>query len=39
MVFSSVSTGMEVVRAIEEVGSGSGRTSQKVSIVDCGQLR
>mmetsp|Transcript_24196 Transcript_24196/g.24807 ORF Transcript_24196/g.24807 Transcript_24196/m.24807 type:complete len:174 (+) Transcript_24196:49-570(+) len=39
VVFGSVTTGMEVVRAIEEVGSGSGRTSQKVSIVDCGQLR
>jgi cyclophilin family peptidyl-prolyl cis-trans isomerase len=38
VVFGSVTTGMEVIRAIEEVGSGSGRTSQKVSIVDCGQL-
>jgi peptidylprolyl isomerase len=34
----SVTTGMEVIRAVEEVGSGSGRTSQKVTIVDCGQL-
>mmetsp|Transcript_22954 Transcript_22954/g.33558 ORF Transcript_22954/g.33558 Transcript_22954/m.33558 type:complete len:173 (+) Transcript_22954:42-560(+) len=38
VVFGSVTNGMEVVRAIEEVGSGSGRTTQKVSIVDCGQL-
>mmetsp|Transcript_7490 Transcript_7490/g.12579 ORF Transcript_7490/g.12579 Transcript_7490/m.12579 type:complete len:172 (+) Transcript_7490:39-554(+) len=38
VVFGSVTNGMEVVRAVEEVGSGSGRTSQKVSIVDCGQL-
>lgn len=34
VVFGSVTNGMEVVRAIEEVGSGSGRTSQSVSIVD-----
>ena len=38
VVFGSVTNGMEVVRAVEEVGSGSGRTSQTVSIVDCGQL-
>ncbi|CAE7764859.1 PCKR1 [Symbiodinium microadriaticum] len=38
VVFGSVTDGMEIVRAIEEVGSGSGRTTQKVSIVDCGQL-
>ena len=31
-------TGMEVVKQIESLGSASGRTSQQISIVDCGQL-
>lgn len=30
--------GMEVVKQIESLGSASGRTSQQISIVDCGQL-
>ena len=38
VVFGSVVEGMDVVRAIEGVGSGSGATSQKVMIADCGQL-
>jgi hypothetical protein len=38
VVFGHVSKGMEVVKAIEAVGSGSGATSQKVIIADCGQL-
>jgi len=29
---------MEVVKQIESLGSASGRTSQQISIVDCGQL-
>ena len=29
---------MDVVKAIEKVGSASGKTSQEVKIVDCGQL-
>ena len=38
VVFGSVTKGMEVVRAIEQVGSQSGKTMQAVKIVDCGQL-
>merc|ERR1712062_649652 len=38
VVFGSVTKGMEVVKAIEAVGSQSGKTSKKVVIADCGQL-
>jgi len=38
VVFGAVTNGMEVVRQIESIGSSSGRTSQEVKIVDCGQL-
>ncbi|KAJ8632912.1 hypothetical protein MRB53_026248 [Persea americana] len=38
VVFGQVVEGMEVVCAIEEVGSSSGRTSKTVTVVDCGQL-
>lgn len=38
VVFGSVVQGMEVVRAVEGVGSGSGKTSASVVIEDCGQL-
>ena len=38
VVFGSVTNGFEVVKAIERLGSSSGRVSQKVEIVDCGQL-
>jgi len=38
VVFGSVVEGMDVVRAIEGVGSGSGATRSKVVIEDCGQL-
>ena len=37
-VFGKVTGGMEVVKKIEAVGSGSGSTSQKVVIADCGQI-
>merc|ERR1711908_265036 len=37
-VFGSVSGGMDVVKAIEGVGSQSGSTSKPVVIADCGQL-
>jgi len=37
-VFGSVTNGMDVVKAIEAVGSGSGATSRPVVIADCGQL-
>mmetsp|Transcript_8457 Transcript_8457/g.21102 ORF Transcript_8457/g.21102 Transcript_8457/m.21102 type:complete len:90 (-) Transcript_8457:322-591(-) len=38
VVFGSVVEGMDVVRKIEGVGSGSGKTSAKVVIDSCGQL-
>jgi cyclophilin family peptidyl-prolyl cis-trans isomerase len=38
VVFGSVVEGMDVVKAIEAVGSESGRTSKKVVIEDCGEL-
>lgn len=38
VVFGEVTEGMDVVRAIEALGSQSGRTSKKVVIADCGQL-
>lgn len=37
-VFGSVTKGMDVVKAIEAVGSQSGATSKKVVVADCGQL-
>jgi peptidyl-prolyl isomerase F (cyclophilin D) len=38
VVFGNVVEGMDVVKAIEKVGSQSGATSKKVVISDCGQL-
>merc|ERR1712241_1492934 len=38
VVFGEVSKGMDVVKKIEALGSGSGKTSKKVVIADCGQL-
>ncbi len=38
VVFGSVVEGMDVVKAIEKVGSQSGKTSAKVVIKDCGEL-
>jgi len=38
VVFGNVTKGMDVVKAIEAVGSGSGKTSQQVKIEDCGEL-
>eukprot|EP00927_Polykrikos_kofoidii_P055616 TRINITY_DN49830_c0_g1_i1.p1 TRINITY_DN49830_c0_g1~~TRINITY_DN49830_c0_g1_i1.p1 ORF type:complete len:406 (+),score=71.78 TRINITY_DN49830_c0_g1_i1:64-1218(+) len=37
VVFGMVLEGEEVVKKIEEVGSSSGTTSKKVTIVDCGE--
>lgn len=39
VVFGKIIKGMDVVKAIEAVGSGGGRTSKKVVIVDCGELK
>ena len=38
-VFGEVISGMDVVSAISQVGSESGRTRVPVVISDCGQLR
>ncbi len=39
VVFGRVLEGMEVVSAIEALGSESGRTSRKITILDCGELK
>jgi len=38
VVFGKVVDGMDIVRAMEAVGSQSGKTSKTVTISDCGQL-
>lgn len=38
VVFGSVTKGMDVVKAIENYGSQSGKTSKRIIIEDCGQL-
>jgi peptidyl-prolyl isomerase F (cyclophilin D) len=38
VVFGSVVSGMEVVKAMEALGSRSGATSKKIVIADCGEL-
>merc|ERR1719330_414897 len=38
VVFGSVVQGMDVVKAVEKVGSSGGETSKKVLVADCGEL-
>lgn len=38
VVFGSVIEGLDVVKRVEDVGSGSGKTAQPVVIADCGQF-
>merc|ERR1712031_40100 len=38
VVFGKVLTGMDVIKAIEEVGSQSGTTTKKVVVADCGEI-
>merc|ERR1711988_2022972 len=38
VVFGEVVKGMDVVKKIEAVGSGEGKTSKKVVIAECGEL-
>jgi cyclophilin family peptidyl-prolyl cis-trans isomerase len=38
VVFGEVKEGSDVVKAIEALGSNSGRTSAKITVEDCGQL-
>merc|ERR1712028_182034 len=37
-VFGNVTNGMDIVKKVEGFGSGSGTTSAKIIIADCGQL-
>ena len=38
VVFGNVTKGMDIVKAIEAVGTSSGKTTKPVMIADCGQL-
>ncbi len=38
VVFGEVKEGAELVKTIESLGSGSGKTSKKITIEDCGQI-
>jgi len=38
VVFGQVVEGMDVVKAIEKVGSRSGSTAKEVKIANCGQI-
>jgi len=38
VVFGAVTKGMEIVRAVEALGSSTGKTKQKIAIADCGKL-
>ena len=38
VVFGKVMSGMELVKEVEKLGSNSGRTSKKISIVDSGEI-
>jgi cyclophilin family peptidyl-prolyl cis-trans isomerase len=38
VVFGKVVEGLDIVKAIEGYGSGSGKCSKKIEIVDCGQI-
>ena len=38
VVFGHVTSGMHVVRSIERLGTGSGRTRKRVIVADCGEL-
>ena len=39
VVFGRVESGMDVVKAIEAVGSSSGRTTKPVIVADCGEVK
>ncbi|KAJ1356908.1 Cyanate hydratase [Parelaphostrongylus tenuis] len=39
VVFGKVTDGLDVVKKIESVGSQSGRPKEKVTIVDCGEIK
>ncbi|XP_072230166.1 peptidyl-prolyl cis-trans isomerase F, mitochondrial [Leuresthes tenuis] len=39
VVFGSVKEGLDVVKKVESYGSRTGRTSKRISITDCGELK
>jgi cyclophilin family peptidyl-prolyl cis-trans isomerase len=39
VVFGNVTKGMDVVKKVESFGSDSGKTSKKILVSDCGQLK
>lgn len=39
VVFGQVEEGMNIVDAIEKIGSPSGATSKKVVVIDCGEIK
>ncbi|XP_036427812.1 peptidyl-prolyl cis-trans isomerase F, mitochondrial [Colossoma macropomum] len=39
VVFGSVKDGMEVVKQVEALGSRSGKTSKRITVTDCGELK
>jgi cyclophilin family peptidyl-prolyl cis-trans isomerase len=39
VVFGQTISGQETIKAMEACGSGSGKPSKTVTIVDCGQIR
>jgi cyclophilin family peptidyl-prolyl cis-trans isomerase len=38
VVFGQVTSGMDIVKAIEKLGSRSGTTAKKIVVADCGEL-
>ena len=39
MVFGNVVEGMDVIKKVEKVGSQNGKTTKKVVIATCGELK
>ncbi|XP_074519084.1 peptidyl-prolyl cis-trans isomerase F, mitochondrial [Halichoeres trimaculatus] len=39
VVFGSVKEGMDIIKKVESFGSRSGRTSKRITITDCGELK
>ena len=39
VVFGQVVEGMDVVEAVEKLGSSSGKTSKKIVVADCGEMK
>ena len=38
VVFGQVVEGMEVIKQVESFGSRSGKTSQKITVEECGEI-